>query len=179
MNAAIRIFQPGDDLVALTELLHTAYRPLAEMGLYFLATHQAPEVTAQRIAKGTCFVAELEGRFVGTITVLPSRVDNSLPLYREPGLFHFGQFGVHPDFKGRGLGRRLHAAIIEHARTHGGKIMALDTAAPAQHLIEMYVRWGYREAGRTKWPEVNYASVLMTREIDTPSLHISSSKTSG
>jgi len=164
-NVVIRVFRPEDDLTALTNLLHAAYRPLAELGLHFLATHQTPDVTARRIARGACFVAEQEGRFIGTITILPSTPENSLPLYREPGLFHFGQFGVRPDCKGRGLGRQLHAAIIEHARSLGGKTMALDTAAPATHLIEMYRRWGYREVGRTKWPEVNYESVLMTKSL--------------
>ena len=127
----IRVFQPADDLLALTELLHAAYRPLAESGLYFLATHQTPDVTTRRIARGTCLIAEGEGRLMGTITSIPSSPDHPLPLYREQGLFHFGQFGVHPDFKGRGLGRRLHQAILELARNEGGKIMALDTAASA------------------------------------------------
>jgi len=165
VQPTIRIFQPTDDLVALTDLLHAAYRPLAKRNLYFLATHQTPDVTARRIAKGTCFVAEWEGRLAGTITVLPSNPENALPLYREPGLFHFGQFGVHPDYKGQGLGRQLHTAIIDYARGQGGKVMALDTAAPATDLIEMYQRWGYREVGRTKWEQVNYESVLMTKSL--------------
>jgi len=164
-NISIRIFQPTDDLVALTNLLHAAYRPMAERGLYFLATHQSPEVTARRIGKGVCFVAETEGHFVGTITVLPSKPDSSLPLYREPGLFHFGQFGVHPDFKGRGLGRCLHDEMFTYARNQGGQIMALDTAAPATDLIKMYQRWGYAEVGRTQWPDVNYESILMTKSL--------------
>jgi GNAT superfamily N-acetyltransferase len=161
----IRIFQPGDDLVALTDLLHAAYRPLAEMGLHFTATDQTPEITARRIARAMCLVAELDGRFIGTITFSESRPDEFLELYREPGLFHFRQFGVHPDFKRRGLGRRLHDAALAHVRARGGKIMALDTAVPATHLIEMYLRWGYRIVGRAQWPDVNYESVLMTREI--------------
>jgi len=164
-NISIRIFQSTDDLVALTNLLHAAYRPMAERGLYFLATHQSPEVTARRIGKGVCFVAETEGCFVGTITVMPSKPDSLLPLYREPGLFHFGQFGIHPDFKGRGLGRQLHEKIIRHACRQDGQIMALDTAAPATDLIKMYQRWGYVEVGRTQWPEVNYESILMTKSL--------------
>ena len=55
---------------------------------------------------------------------------------------------MHPDYKGRGLGKKLHEAALEYASKHGGKIMALDTALPATHLIEMYRRWGYRNVGR-------------------------------
>jgi len=161
----IRIFQPTDDLAALTELLHVAYRPMAERGLHFTATHQSPAVTAQRLKHCTCWVAELDGQLIGTITLEPSRLDSSLALYRELGLFHFKQFGVHPDFKGRGLGRRLHDAMFAYASRQGGKIMALDTAAPAMDLIAMYLRWGYREVGRTQWPEVNYESIVMTKSL--------------
>jgi len=164
-NVTIRIFHTTDDLVALTDLLHAAYRPMAERGLHFTATHQTPEVTARRISHGTCFVAELDGRFIGTITVEPARADYSLPLYREPSLFHFKQFGVHPDFKGCGLGRRLHDEMCDYVRRQGGTIMALDTAAPATDLIAMYQRWGYQEVGRVQWEAVNYESVLMTKSL--------------
>jgi hypothetical protein len=60
----------------------------------------------------------------------------------------------------------LHQAALDHALAQGGKIMALDTAAPALDLIEMYQRWGYQVVGSSDWrPKTNYLSVLMSRPV--------------
>lgn len=161
----IRLLAPDDDLVALTGMLHRAYAPLAARGLRYTATHQSPEVTARRAASGVCFVAELSGRLIGTITAIPADPACPAPAYREPGIFHFGQYAVAPEHKGRGLGRRLHDIALRLARERGGHAMLLDTAAPAADLIAMYSRWGYIEIGRHRWETTNYESVIMRRAL--------------
>jgi GNAT superfamily N-acetyltransferase len=161
----VRRLQADDDLVALTALLHRAYRPQAERGLRFSATHQSPDVTARRVARGVCLVATHERGFIGTITIVPHDPASPTELYRKPGIFHFGQFAVDPEWKGRGLGRRLHDAALEVARAAGGHAMLLDTASPATDLIAMYGRWGYTEVGRHRWDVTNYESVLMRRQL--------------
>jgi ribosomal protein S18 acetylase RimI-like enzyme len=83
-------------------------------------------------------------------------------LYRDPHTWSISQFAVSPAFKGRGIGKLLHEAAIVHAQRNGGRIMALDTAAPAEGLIAMYRAWGYELAGEHDWrPHTNYMSVLM------------------
>jgi enterochelin esterase-like enzyme/GNAT superfamily N-acetyltransferase len=158
---SIRRLSPADSLATLTDLLHQTYAPLAARGLRFSATHQSAEVTAQRIRGGVCLVAEHRGRLIGTITVSPHDPEDAAPAYREPGIFNFGQFAVAPDWKGRGLGRRLHAAAVDLVRALGGHALLLDTAAPATDLIAMYERWGYAEIGRTRWDDTNYESVIL------------------
>jgi hypothetical protein len=50
--------------------------------------------------------------------------------------------------------------------------MALDTAQPAQALIDMYVAWGYTPVGTCDWrPRTNYLSVLMQKPIAEASSH--------
>jgi predicted N-acetyltransferase YhbS len=164
-DIVIRRLAPGDDLVELTGLLHRAYAPLAARGLRYHATHQSPDVTARRAARGTCLVAEQSGRVVGTITVCAADAASSVAAYREAGVFTFGQYAVDPGHKGLGLGRRLHDAALEIARAAGGHAMMLDTAAPAADLIAMYARWGYVEVGRHRWDVTNYESVLMRRAL--------------
>lgn len=52
------------------------------------------------------------------------------------------------------------------AIAHGCRYMALDTAQPAQALIEMYRSWGYVEMGTCDWrPHTNYLSILMKKPI--------------
>jgi GNAT superfamily N-acetyltransferase len=157
----LRDLRPDDDLEALTLMLRRAYAPLAARGLRYMATHQEPDVTRRRLERGRPFMAEVDGRLVGTITVYGAEPESAAFFYRNPRTYHFGQFGIDPDFKGRGIGRALHGAAIAHALGQGGAFMALDTAAPAGDLIAMYARWGYVEVERVRWKSTNYESVIM------------------
>ncbi|MCC6741536.1 MAG: GNAT family N-acetyltransferase [Planctomycetia bacterium] len=167
MTAEIRPLRPDDDLAALTDLLHRGYAAHAASGLRFWATHQSVDDTRKRFAQGQGFVAVADGRFVGTITVRPPSPESEVPLFRDPGTWSFGQFTVAPEWAGRGLGRALHDAALAHAASRGARRMALDTAAPADRLIEMYRRWGYRVCGEWDWrPDTNYPSVLMEKVLE-------------
>ena len=161
----IRNFVAGDDVVALTQLLHRAYASQAAKGLRFSATHQSPEVTQRRILGAYCFVLELDYRIVGTICLYGPDENSEVPEYRDPLTFNFGQYAVEPEFKGQGYGRLLHDHILDFAADQGGKWMALDTAAPASDLVAMYTRWGYSEVTRCRWQMTNYESIIMKRPI--------------
>lgn len=161
---SIRPLEPDDDLVRLTELIHSAYAPHANDGLRYFGTYQSVDDTTARYAQGFGLVAVFDGAYVGTITVRPPQPESPAELYREPYTWTIGQFAVSPSFKGRGLGKALHQAAMEFARARGGQKMALDTAAPALGLISMYKAWGYELAGEQDWrPTTNYLSVLMLR----------------
>ncbi len=162
----IRVLTPADDVVAITEMLHRAYEPLAKKGLNYTATYQSAEVTANRLSKGHPIVAECDGRVVGTLTVYPPNPESSVAVYRQPHTYSIGQFGVDPDFKRKGIGRALHRAALEHAMSQGASFLSLDTAAPAEELIATYLRWGYAIVERTTWSGKSYESVLMRRNIN-------------
>ena len=78
-KAIIRLLNESDSLEELTELLHRAYRVLADLNLRYMATHQDVSVTRDRIKNGRCFVAELNGRVVGTITYYEPRHSKGSP----------------------------------------------------------------------------------------------------
>lgn len=170
-----RRLSPEDSLEELTALLHRAYAPLAERGLRYLATHQDVETTRSRVAKGDCFVAATsDAVLVGTIVVYPpsSGLDHGNTsgargpaVYARSGVATFGQFGVEPAWKGRGLGRALHAFAEEHARGLGASVLACDTAEPANELIAMYQRWGYVLVERMRWEVTNYDSVVLAKPL--------------
>jgi GNAT superfamily N-acetyltransferase len=168
---SIRPVQPGDDLSRLTDLIHAAYAPQAARGLRFWGTHQSVEDTAKRLAWGHGLLAELDGQYVGTITVRPPQPDSPVLMYRNGQTWTISQFAVAPSFKGRGVGKALHEAAVRHAMHHGASVMALDTAAPAQGLIAMYTAWGYQPVGEHSWhPLTNYVSVVMCRSLVHPGM---------
>lgn len=159
-----RCIDAGDDLVALTELLHAAYSRHATRGLRYWATHQSVEDTAKRLAEGTGFVGMLEGTIVATMTLRPSDPESSVEIFRDPLTWSFGQFAVHPHAQGQGHGKRLHDFVLDYACARGAARMALDTAQPATELIAMYRAWGYVESGTCDWrPHTNYPSVVMVK----------------
>src|SRR5688572_19141620 len=92
----VRPIASHDSYDELTEMLHRAYRELAEMGQRFHATHQDAAVTRRRAERGECFVAELEGKLVATITFYPADKTRGCPWYDRPDVASAGQLGVDP-----------------------------------------------------------------------------------
>lgn len=158
----IRALLPGDDLERLTKLIHAAYAPHASRGLRYWGTHQTVEDTATRLASGHGLVAEIQGDYVGTVTVKPPQLESPIALYRQPNTWSIAQFAVAPSLKGKGLGKALHEAAVAYALCNGATTMALDTAIPAKGLIAMYLAWGYEVVGEHDWPQTNYLSLLMS-----------------
>ena len=162
----IRQLNELDDMECLTKVVHAAYAQLGSSGLRFWGTHQSVDDTRSRCADGLCFVALVDGRIVGTVTVKPPESDSKVEIYRDAFTWSLVQFAVLPDYKGAGIGKQLHDAAVNAAISQGARRVALDTAVPATHLIAMYERWGYAIAAECDWrPFTNYASVVMTRHV--------------
>lgn len=159
----IRTLRPDDSFDELTELLHRAYRVLADMGLRFLATHQDVDTTRSRVATGTCFVAELDGKIIGTITYYAPGRRYGCDYYKKKGVAHIGQLAVEPTVQRLGVAARLMSHAEEFARSRVMRELALDTAEPAIQLIDWYTRIGYRFVGYHQWDVTNYRSVIMSK----------------
>lgn len=162
----IREVAAGDDVAAITSLIHAAYAAHARAGLRFWGAHQSAEDTAARLAQGTGLLLFAADRLAGTLTLRPPQPGSEVPLYREPGVYSISQFCVHPDFQGRGFGRRLHDEAVHRARAGGATRLALDTARPATGLVRLYAHWGYRVVGEHDWrPFTTYPSVVMCLDL--------------
>ncbi len=159
----IRPWCETDDAEALTDLLHRAYRPLADAGMHFVASHQDSATTLKRIARGRGFLAINGSRFLGTIVYYPPGSSNGCDWYRRPGVATFGQFAVEPGLQRQGIGTSLIDHVTSLALADGASELALDTSEHAHGLIAYYRRLGFREVARTRWPEVNYESLILSR----------------
>jgi GNAT superfamily N-acetyltransferase len=78
---------------------------------------------------------------------------------------HVGQFAVEPALRKRGIGGRLMDAAEELARAAGARELALDTAEPALHLIDLYGRRGFRLIEYAQWRGKRYRSVIMSKTL--------------
>ncbi|MGI8923196.1 MAG: GNAT family N-acetyltransferase [Fimbriimonadales bacterium] len=161
----IRRLEPTDDLQELTDLLHRAYKQLADMGFRFLATHQDTETTRERTQGGECFVGHIEGPIVATMTFYDAAHTSGCSWYDRPEVASFGQFAVEPSLQRSGIGSRLIELAEGRALETGATELALDTAEGATRLIGLYERRGYRLVGNADWNETNYRSVILSKRI--------------
>lgn len=149
----------------LTELLHLCYKPLAERGMRYLATHQSAKITRERLLSGDSFLGFAGDRLVSTVTLKFTMPDSLCAWYRKPEVFHFSQFAVHPEFQGQGIGSSIMDMLELRARELGAKELALDTSEHADNLISMYSKRGYRHVDMVQWSQTNYLSVILSKDL--------------
>ncbi len=164
LRVTIRPFSGKDSVSELTSLYHRAYKRLADMGLYFVAADISDEDAKSLIDKGECFVAEIEGKIIGTI-LLYARGKNTPDYYKRDDVIVFGKFAVEPEYQCKGIGKMMMDYIEKYVKKKGIKELALDTAEQAQHLIEYYSNRGYRFVGYHSWEMTNYRSVIMGKTL--------------
>lgn len=163
----VRHLSPADSLAELTAMLHRAYKPLADKGMRYLASHQDEQMTAKRTTQenAACLVAEMNETIVGTITINPQGTTDGPPHFQSPGVATFQQFAVDPHFQNRGIGAALLTAAEDHARQAGATQIACDTSEHAHDLIVMYQRRGYIIVDEIDWDITNYKSVVLGRAL--------------
>ncbi len=153
-------------LEELTELLHEAYRPLAEKGLKYVATHQPSDVTLRRLNNGHSFLGFIDDELVSTITLVFHRPKERCDYYKNPEVCFFTQFAVKPKYQGHGFGKEIMSFIESYAKTKEVKELALDTSVHAVDLISMYEKLNYRKVGKMDWPDTNYKSVILSKIVN-------------
>lgn len=159
-----RFVTEGDDIDALTALLHRAYAALAQAGLHYMASHQSAEVTRQRMARGDTIVAlSPPGALIGTVTLARASATSGSTFYDRPDVASVGQFGVEPTLQGVGIGSTLLGCVEVLAFERGVSQLALDTSEEAAALIRFYTRRGYDPVDSVTWPDVNYRSVIFAK----------------
>ena len=162
----VRRLDAADSIPELTRLLHRAYARLAAMGLRYMATHQSDEVTRERAGQGECWVAVAGGwALVGTILFRPAARTGGSPWLDRPEVASLAQFAVAPEWQGARLGARLMDLAERRAAETGAEEIALDTAEPAEHLVALYARRGYRLVEHVQWGHTNYRSVIMSKPV--------------
>jgi GNAT superfamily N-acetyltransferase len=164
-DVVVRPLEPVDSVKEITELLHLAYRSLAEIGFRYHATHQDESVTRKRMDRGRCFVATIDSEIIATITFYPPDKTSGSPWYDRPDIASFEQFAVHPDYQRLGIGSALIDTCEDRARQIGAVEMAIDTAEGATHLIDMYKKRGYRFIEYGDWDITNYRSVILSKPL--------------
>lgn len=88
------------------------------------------------LERAQIFVCEHNGVFAGIAYLLPG--GNPTNVFKAEWAY-IRLLSVHPDYEGRGIGRKLTRMCINHARNTGEKVIALHTSEfqdAARHIYE-------------------------------------------
>ncbi len=146
-----------DDISQIRKLVNLAYKELADLGLNYTAVDQDESKTADRISKGRCFILKNNEQIIATILVSVSNY------FTNKNTLYVSQFGVHPNFKRQGLGKFLMDYCECLAFNEGFSGVQLDTAIPATHLVDWYIRIGYIIVGTQHWEGKTYDSYVFEK----------------
>lgn len=152
----------------LTELLHEAYAGLAEQGMRFMASHQPPAITRQRLQErgGEGWLFWRGGELVGTVSLYPGHAKRDpTEYYQRPGVWVFSQFAIRRDLQGAGLGSQAMDFVEARARARGATELALDTSERATGLLALYGKRGFRVVSSHQWPDTNYRSLILSKTL--------------
>ena len=127
----------ADDLSKIATLMHESF--VEYRSLYteeaFLATTPTAEQIATRIKEGPVWVAEHNGRIVGTVSVVP----------RGDDLYIRGM-AVLPKARGLQLGQQLLKRVEDFARAQGHQRLVLSTTPFLLRAIRLYEGAGFQRA---------------------------------
>jgi GNAT superfamily N-acetyltransferase len=96
-------------------------------------------------------VAEIGGRVLGAVTFYPpareAHYPSQTPVEHWPMEWaSFRLLGVHPDARGRGIGRILTDECVRRARDLRAPVLALHTTLLMDIARDMYVKMGWKRA---------------------------------
>jgi GNAT superfamily N-acetyltransferase len=83
---------------------------------------------------GEILIAELAGRPVGCVALVP----------HGNGAFELSKMAVSPELRGRGLGRQVLTAAIDHARKLGARALFLGSSKRLANAVHLYEAFGFR-----------------------------------
>ncbi|XMB86076.1 GNAT family N-acetyltransferase [Mycoplasmatota bacterium WC44] len=163
----LRLLASNNSIQELTYLLNKSYKSLNDMGLKYVAATQDVSTTTKRIENAyMCFVGFCNGKIVATISLYSPKFSSTCNWYNKDFVAKVGQFAVLPEFQKFGIGSKMMDIVEHEARgIENVKELALDTAETAYHLIDFYIRRGYRFIETTNWSMTNYRSVILSKLI--------------
>ena len=115
---------------------------------------------AERWEEAEVLIAELDGRVAGAVTFYANASSEGMGL--PQGWAGFRRLAVHPEMRGRGVGRALTTECVEAARRLAAPTVGIHTAPFMTSARSIYDRLGFRRC-----PEYDLrAAAILGREAD-------------
>jgi ribosomal protein S18 acetylase RimI-like enzyme len=144
---------------AITALLNSSYKELADRGWNYTATYQDVALTLEQMADRRVFVLKEAGEIVATFSL---REENHFTQRRT---LYVGKFAVRNELKKLGLGSKMIDFARELAVQENFEGLQLDTAKPATHLVQWYQKLGFAIVGAIQFQDKVYESWVFEKPI--------------
>jgi putative acetyltransferase len=106
---------------------------------------------------GEILIAELDGRAVGCVALMPDGT----------GAYELSKMAIAPGLRGRGAGRRLLSGVIDRARELGASSLFLGSSRKLANAVHLYESLGFRHvAPETLHMPYARADVFMALQLD-------------
>lgn len=101
------------------------------------------------------FISELDGVPSGSVGILRNEPNNS----------YLMRLGVLPEYRNRGLGRRLVNFALDKLREEGTKTVEIGVISDQIELIEWYESFGFHVSSRKNFAHLPFEVTFMTKEL--------------
>lgn len=148
-----------NDVPQIRLLVNEAYKELADQGLNYTASYQDNEETKKRMLQGRTFILVLGTEIVGTILF------HEKNYITEKKSAYVSQFAISPKLKRQGLGSIMLDFCEQLANDEKFEAIQLDTAKPAKHLVNWYLKRGYKPVGEIHHEGKTYDSQIFEKTL--------------
>ncbi len=93
------------------------------------------------------FVYSIDKRIVGNVSLLESRV---------PGRYLVANVAVHPDFRRRGIARKMMVEVVRYIKNRGGHQIALQVETENESAYKLYQELGFEKVGEVRDWRMNW-----------------------
>lgn len=155
----IRKLMP-DDVVSLEDiqkLISKAHSDNIKNGLFYATATQTIEKLRQKIGNGVCFIAEENGKLIGTATICAKTINY---WYYNGTIALIKLVAVDPDSKHTKIGTRLIEACIHEARENKIKVVVTDSAEENIIFGKLASRCGFKVIDYCKYKANNFISTV-------------------
>jgi ribosomal protein S18 acetylase RimI-like enzyme len=145
-----------EDAAAIAAVLAAAfveYEPLYTTEGY-AATTPGEAVIKNRFTEGKTWIAEVAGRVVGTVSVVPQAESSTQrePLTHrksvaQPESLYIRSMAILPEARGHRLGEHLLSEIEHYAFAQGFRRLTLSTTPFLDRAIRLYEKFGFTRCG--------------------------------
>lgn len=110
------------------------------MTFEIITQEQFRPIFEQILAVKDLYVYESEGHITATYRIVRKQ-------YRMSHIAYFGSFAMHPNYRGKGLGKRIMLEIIARLQRDGIKRLELLVVSDNKRAIEFYKQLGFQVEG--------------------------------